>query len=98
MGQTNFVETSMSLKQLEIHKILDVVTREYTINLMTNQTWTVVIGELMEYFQNGKGEIKNYITRLSQELPLVLKVKQITIWIRDLQNNYLWTYTHEIQY
>jgi len=57
MGIHNYVETTMSLKSLDIKKNIELVTREYIINNTIRRVYEFLVGTIIEYYLNGGSEI-----------------------------------------
>lgn len=95
LGNHNFVETTMSLRSIEIKKSLEIVTREYTVNNMIRCVYEFMNGEIINYFLKAQGDIGKLILAINQNLTRILAGKECKVWIRDIMNNYLWTYSLE---
>lgn len=93
LGISNFVETTMSLKSLEIKKNIEVLTREYLLNGTIRRVHDFMLGEILEYFIQGNGELKQMVTRINNGIPKILgSVKTFKVWIRDMVNNFIWSF------
>lgn len=66
IGINNFVETTMSLKNIEVKKHLDFVTREFLSNNMLNKVWSYMTSKMFEYFFYGKGDLKMLLKNLNR--------------------------------
>lgn len=95
MGIHNFIETVMSLKSLDIKKNLEVVTREYQVNNYFRRVSEFLIGSLIDYFIIGQGDINKLVQQVNLGMAKILNVKDFRVWVRDVMNNYLWTYNNE---
>ncbi|CDW74048.1 UNKNOWN [Stylonychia lemnae] len=95
MGIHNYVETTMSLKSLDIKKNIELVTREYIINNTVRRIYEFLVGVMIEYFLQGGTDSSKLINRINQGMLKILNVKDFRVWIRDVMNNYLWTYSSD---
>ena len=66
MGIHNYLETTMSLRSMEIKKNIDVVTIEYSINNIVRRVYEFMVGELIEFVFHGKGDIGRQLIRINQ--------------------------------
>lgn len=88
----------MSLRPIEIKKHLEVVTKEYKTSLMLNRVWSALNGEIINFFIHSSSDMRSLLVGLSQELPKIMEVKGLQLWVRDILNNYLWTYSKDSEY
>lgn len=93
MGIHNYVETTMSLKSIEIKKNIELVTREYIINNIVRRVYEFISGKIIEYYLNCSSDIGKLISQINQGMQKILNVKDFKVWLRDVMNNYLWTYS-----
>eukprot|EP00347_Sterkiella_histriomuscorum_P015060 403358461 len=98
MGIHNYIETTMSLKSIEIKKNIELITREYVINNQVRRVYEFVSGAVVDYFLHEQGDLGRLITTINQGLIRILNVKDLKVWLRDSMNNYLWTYSLDAQY
>ena len=92
MGIRNYIETTMSLKSMEIKKNIELVTKEYVVNNTLRRVFELTSGVILEYFLANKGDLSSLIVALNAGLCKILEAKDVRIWVRDVMNNYLYTY------
>jgi hypothetical protein len=49
LGLHNYIETTMSLRSIDVKKNLEVLTREYNINNIVRSAYEFLTGELLDY-------------------------------------------------
>jgi len=65
MGIHNYIETTMSLKSLDIKKNIELVTREYIINNTIRRVYEFLVGHIIEYYLQGGSEISKVINKIN---------------------------------
>jgi hypothetical protein len=80
----------MSLKQIDLKKNLDILTREYLINKTLIKVHSFLNSEFVDYFTRG-GELRVLLMNLNRHLSRTVIAKEVKIWVRDASNNLIWT-------
>lgn len=65
MGIHNYIETTMSLRSIEIKKNIEIITREYSVNNLIRRVYEFIMGEMIEFIFHGKGDIGRQIIRIN---------------------------------
>jgi hypothetical protein len=90
----------MSLKSIDVKKNIEVVTREFLINSTLRRVHDFMLSVILDFFIQGTGEMRRIVSQVNMDLPkLATGIKFIKVWIRDIMNNYIWTYDSDnLQY
>ncbi len=92
LGLGNYVETTMSLRSIEIKKNIELMTREYLITDLIRRAYEVINSEIISYYiHQGSVTITSLITSINKTLQKLLCCKDFRVWVRDIMNNTIWS-------